>query len=438
LQCHCQHVAITGLGGVGKTQIILEFAYRTRQKFPDCSIFWIPAINPTTFEQAYLQIGQLLKIPGVTEEKANVKQLVKIRLSQESTGPWLLIVDNADDIDMLYQRADEGLPLVDYLPSSPKGSIIFTTRNRRAAVRLVGNNIIEVGEMNQADAKAVLEKNLVQIHLLDEYEAVTQLLKLLTHLPLAIVQAAAYINENGISISRYIEIYKRDSEKDIIEVLSEDFEDHGRYREMENSIATTWLISFEQIRRQDLLAAEYLSFMACLVRESIPQSLLPSGASMNKEIKAIGTLIGYSFIVRRETGELFDMHRLVYLATRNWLRNQNQLSIWADRALVRLADVVPSGGHEGRAMWTAYLPHAIHAATTLDISNENEEVKIILLDKTGRCQQSIGHYKAAEGTHRRSLELREKVLGKEHPDTLTSMNEVAHALSSQGKYAKAE
>ena len=82
-------------------------------------------------------------------------------LSQESTGLWLLIIDNADDINVLYKRADKELPLVDYLPASCKGSIIFTTRNRKAAVKQAGNNIIEVGEMNPADAKEVLKKSLL-------------------------------------------------------------------------------------------------------------------------------------------------------------------------------------------------------------------------------------------------------------------------------------
>jgi hypothetical protein len=91
---------------------------------------------------------------------------------------------------------------------------------------------------------------LVVFQLLDrdsEYEPVIQLLRLLTHLPLAIVQVIAYINENDISISEYVAIYKRDSKKDIIEVLGEDFEDQARYRDIENHVATTCLISFEQV-----------------------------------------------------------------------------------------------------------------------------------------------------------------------------------------------
>src|SRR5437762_540881 len=178
--------------------------------------------------------------------------------------------------------------------------------------------------------------------------------------------------------------------------------------------------------------------MACLIQDSIPQSLLLPGESRNKEINAIGTLTAYSLIIKREARESFDMHRLVYLATRNWLRNQCQLSIWTDRALMRLADVVPYGGHEGQTTWTEYLPHAIYVAASLDISDEMREVKVTMFDKIGMCQYSAGQYKAAERTHRHALKLKEMVFGKEHRSALMSMNDVGLVLSKQGKYAEAE
>jgi hypothetical protein len=62
----------------------------------------------------------------------------------------------------------------------------------------------------------------------------------------------------------------------------------------------------------------------------------------------------------------------------------------------------------------------------------------LVLDKIRRCQNSWGQYEASAETFRQLHELREKVLGKEHPETLTSMNGLAGALSNQGKYAEAE
>ncbi|PVH77684.1 hypothetical protein DL98DRAFT_534619 [Cadophora sp. DSE1049] len=98
---------------------------------------------------------------------------------------------------------------------------------------------------------------------------VTALLTVLAFLPLAIVQAAAYINKNGIRLLDYLSMLAQ-QEEDAIELLGEDFEDNWGYRNVKNPIATTWLISFEQIRQRDLLALEYLLFMSCLDAKNIP------------------------------------------------------------------------------------------------------------------------------------------------------------------------
>jgi tetratricopeptide (TPR) repeat protein len=439
LKQSCRRVAITGLGGVGKTQIVLELVYRTREKSPECSVFWVPANSSASFEKGYTDIAVCLKLPGITEEKANVKQLVKAALNHESTGSWILIIDNADDVDVLYKRGDNvgSLPLIDYLPTSCTGSIIFTTRTRKAAVTLAGNNVIHVYEMSREDATEVLRRSLIQTDLLSEVEAVNKLLTLLAYLPLAIVQAVSYINKNYISILDYIALFES-SEEDTVEVLSEDFEDQGRYKEMKNPVAATWLISFSQIRRQDQLAGEYLSFMACLARQNIPRSLLPVASSKKKEIDAIGTLTAYSFITKHEINDSFDVHRLVHIATRNWLRNENQLLIWIDKAFIQLADNSPTGDHKNRAIWIIYLPHASHVLAQSRLSARNENAKITLLHNVGQCLHNNGQYREAEQIHRQVLELNKKVLGPEHPDTLTSMNNVATALSNQGNYHKAE
>jgi hypothetical protein len=249
-------------------------------------------------------------------------------LSQESAGQWLMILNNADDIDMLYKRAygDYGsLALIDYLPYSRYGLIIFTTRTQKAAVKQAGSNIIKLYQMDQVEAKKVLEKSLIQTHILKEDEATVKLLDLLTYLPLAIVQATAFINANGISISLYIALYEN-GEDEVIEVLSKDFKGQGIYRDMKNPIATTWLISFNQIRLQDQLAVDYLSFVSCLVLQRIPESLLPLAQTKIKMVEAIGTLTAYSFITKREIEQSFNLHRLVHLATQNWLRTTKALA----------------------------------------------------------------------------------------------------------------
>jgi tetratricopeptide (TPR) repeat protein len=437
-------VALIGLGGVGKTQIALELAYRRREKHENCSIFWVTATSIESFEQAYLEIGGLLQIPGVADEKSDVKMLVKNHLGQETAGEWLMILDNADDADLWFKDASDTTQLtalINYIPRSSKGSIICTTRDRRAAVKMSRSNVLEVRQMDEDVAIEVLKKSLIHPGIVDDPETVSKLLEQLTFLPLAIVQAAAYINENEISILEYLSLFK-DTEENIIAVLSEDFEDDGRYRESKNPVATTWLISFERIRCRDPLAAEYLSFMSCLDPNKIPKSLLPPAQPKKKVIDAIGTLGACSFIAKRPTDQplddqSFDLHRLVHLATRNWLREQGALSGWAEKAVARLTEIFPNSDHENRSMWTAYLPHARHIVGP-NLLEESSRERFVLLEKIGLCLVVDGKYVEAEEMQSRVFEWRKRTLGEEHPDTLRSANNLAEALERAGNYREAE
>lgn len=141
------------------------------------------------------------------------------------------------------------------------------------------------------------------------------MLDFLTDLPLAIKQASAYVHNIGISIAKYLQ-YCRSSDKRLIELLSKDFEARSPYDHNTNAVATTWLISFDHISRDNKRAAEYLKFICFLAEKEIPTSLLPSAdkALEDDEIErdgAIGTLKGYAFISESPESNLFDMHRLV-------------------------------------------------------------------------------------------------------------------------------
>ncbi|OCK97558.1 uncharacterized protein K441DRAFT_694120 [Cenococcum geophilum 1.58] len=224
--------------------------------------------------------------------------------------------------------------LIDYLPKSKRGSIIFTTRDRKTAVKLAHQNIVEVSEMDETVAMQLLQKCLVDQHPINSHNA-TALLAQLTYLPLAIVQAATYINKNMVSLKDYL-LLLANQEGDVIDLLSEEFEDKGRYRSVNNPVATTWLISFKQIRQRDPLAADFLSFTAYIDPKDIPSSLLPLGQSRKKETDAIDLAI--------------NVHRLVHLATRNWLRKEQLLAKWTKKVIVRLEKVFPDNNYRNRSI----------------------------------------------------------------------------------------
>jgi hypothetical protein len=89
-------------------------------------------------------------------------------LSKESAGWWLPVFNNADDINM-WMAKPESKPgsgrLIEYLPRSNQGCIVFTTRNKKTAVKLVHQNVVEVQEMNEGVAKELLQKYLVNLDL---------------------------------------------------------------------------------------------------------------------------------------------------------------------------------------------------------------------------------------------------------------------------------
>jgi tetratricopeptide (TPR) repeat protein len=437
-------MTIYGLGGCGKSALALEFAYRTLVRHARHMVFWVPAISQESFELAYRDIGVRLSVPGITEDNADIRKLVKDALSSESLGDWLMIVDNADDSGVLLETIHNdprSARLSDYLPHSRRGTILFTTRSRKVAGDLTPSSVLGLNDISKAEARQLLARRLIKQALLDDETDVDKLLTILTYLPLAIVQAAAFINNNDISVSRYIALFQHTSTES--ELFSERFEDPSRYREMDSTVAKTWHISFDQIQRQDRLAAEYLSFMACIDRIDIPQSLLPPGGSLVQQVRALGTLAGYAFITERQQTahefnqeRFFNMHRLVHMASAWWLDGHNERETWAGRAVARLEELVPYGGHERKATWTMYLSHAIYVAGLSDTVAETARAS--LLDRVGRCQTTLGQFSAAETTHRQALSLREKSLGKKHVQTLVSMNEVGLAVNNQGRYEAAE
>jgi tetratricopeptide (TPR) repeat protein len=400
----------------------------------------VPTTDNLAFEQAYMLIGRNCNVPGIDAKGADVKQLVKDALNDKRIGPWLMIIDNADDISLAFRQPAEGesfaLALLDYLPSRPNGSVLFTTRDRKVAVKKAANNIICLEMMGRDDAQDLLKRSLVRQEILSDVAATNKILDLLGYLPLAIIQAAAYINENDTTIDEYTSLYD-DNETEVMKVLSEDFDVQDRYEATKNSIATTWLISFSQVNRTNDTAIELLSLMACMTNQNIPRSLLPPSPSKKQALEAIGALKSYSFIKKREGSNGFDMHRLVHLAMRNWLRKEGKLQIWADKAIVRLAELLPAGGHKDRATWTAYLPHANYLLASVGAAEADLNI-VVLAEKLGQCLYSNGEYYEAQKAFERALKLRIRVSGLENRGTLRSMFGLAEALDHQGKHKLAE
>ena len=390
----CQRTAIEGLGGVGKTQIALEAAFRVRDEHPDCSVFWVPAVDFSSFENAYREIGRVLKVEGIDEGKANVKALVKAALSRVNAGRWLLVIDNADDIDLFFGRTG----LSHYLPFSKKGSILFTTRNHEVVVKLdiPKRGDIATREMSRIEAVELLQRSLEEYQTRDTASTMS-LLDFLTNLPLAIRQASAFMAERKMTTTRYL-YHCQTSNEIMTKLLSKDFTDRGRYDSIKNPVATTWLISFEHISRYNPRAVQYLGFMCFLAEKDIPASLLPPADDELEADEAIGTLKAYAFITQREEQDSFDIHRLVRLAMRNWVDEKGEKGVQVTKVIQQVAKMFPFPKHENRNVWIKYLPHAQAALKFLGDCTE-KVAKSRLLFNVANSFANLGKYEEAEQMH---------------------------------------
>ena len=439
-----QHkVAVTGLGGVGKTQVALEIAYRIQETRPDCSIFWIPATNLEALEQACLKIAKQLALPGLEEEQADARKLLKDYLCDGNAGQWLLIFDNADDISMWFGQTKantEPCSLSEYIPWSETGSVLFTTRFRKIAAKLAKQNVIEIPAMDEAQATKLLSERLGDKSLLHQKEEVALLLKELVYLPLAIVQAASYMNENCVSSIAEYQSLLSGQEDGVIELLSEGFEDDWRTHHNTNPVATTWLISFEQIQHTQPFAADILCFMASIEPADIPQSILPPAPTRKAWTEAIGTLRGYAFVSTRSAAQSFDLHRLVHLATRNWLRKNATLSKWTITALTRLEAIFPSDEHTNRDIWNEYLPHVIRLLEREEAKDAEVEIgstRYDLIFKLSMCLLVDGRVTEAVNYLEEHYDWHKRQYDESHPARLVSQHELASAYQANGQVAQA-
>ncbi|KAF4772710.1 putative phosphorylase superfamily protein [Colletotrichum scovillei] len=427
---HCQSVALCGLGGIGKL-VALKLAYLIKEGRPEYSIFWVPASSKETFNEAYLAVAKKLGVHATDNEDLRLALMHHLRSS--ASGKWLLIIDNADDEDVLYGSQDGSDGVLDYLPQSEAGVTLFTTRFSRIATSVATENVIDLANMSFDEAHSFMRHSLVK-GLYEEGNVLNELLEDLTYLPLAIAQSAAYMNENRTSMREYLDLL-RNTEQDMIELLSSKFHDRTRYRnkDSQHPVATTWFLSFSKIHKDHPQAASLLMFLSCIEPKGIPRSILPKLPSEQQLTAAIGTLCAYAFLTQRGNAKVYDMHRLVHLAASVWIDNQPKEKNFAveirENAVRQVTGVFPSEVFENLVLQKEYMPHALHLLNGKDLDAVGMwELSCLIapiLTIDGRYKEAI---KVLE-----QLEAQQMALDEEHPDRLALKVALAMVYFADGR-----
>jgi Tetratricopeptide repeat len=403
------------------------------------SIFWVYAGNANRFLEAYKRIASTCDIPGRDLPELDVMELVRSYLEDRYRFQWLMIVDNVDDASFFGRNKSTDRALSDYVPKGPKGSILYTTRSRDVAMDLTPDkNPIGIPFMNPTEARALLGGNFLG---LTPEQIIMELLEELDRLPLAIAQASAYIQKRQMGVAEYLETYRNSNSFKIV-FLSHEFVDQskGPDAKPKDSVAATWMLSFNYIKSVNSRAADLLCLISFLDRQRIPISLLTPGDEEDSgEIyEAIGILEAFSLVVANKTDHNYDMHRLVQVATRAWLssHDRNGGEEWAEKALSLVATRFPSAEFENWPICASYLPHseAVLSFKFGTVSDERRSLRAKLLLNTSWYLEQQGSLSSARTQIEDSFQLREKALGPEHRETIASQERLAFVVMAQSDY----
>jgi tetratricopeptide (TPR) repeat protein len=372
------------------------------QKNPETWIFWVRSSTAARFSQSYREIADILNIEGRDAPKVDVLGLVCDHLSEERTGPWIMILDNADDetlLSMDYARQEVSTgqlrPLSSFLPQGSHGSILVTSRDRRVAEDLTGSvsSIITVLALNEVDSVQLLRERSEDATSPDE--DVVELVKVLDNHALAIKLAAANILEGRprMTITRYLSKYRKTLKNQQPEAL------------VPQAVSMTWQLSFDTIRKRYPHSFKILSLMSLLHFDDMPDFLFMDYMPRYETNPTlfeddVEPLLRFSLIVP-DGDNKFDMHRLVQHSTRSWLIANHEMHQRVREARSLIAEAFPdiSTGHEDWKKCQALLPHA-EATLSLDVGPENERQRL----QRGTMLYNIAYFEYIKGDHAAALQ----------------------------------
>ncbi|KAL6155234.1 hypothetical protein ACJQWK_00900 [Exserohilum turcicum] len=429
-------LAIVGPGGTGKSQLALEVAHRTLKKHKHCSVFWIDASDKDSLDQSYTSVAQKLGVPGYDGDQADIEQIVKRCVAKLSTRQCLLIFDNIEGTTVQHGGSStaEAADLADFLPQSKLCSVIFTIIESDTAKTLAPQDVVALRELTSDTALRMLQSRLTTPLSNAEQPAAIHLLRELSHLPLAVSQAAACMNASNMTVQQY-QARLHDHDQAALKHSNDLRESEQGESSLRKAVAAILSLSIGQVRQSNTIAVEQLYFAACVDRKDIPLDLLKA-ASPQARVDAIMILDSYALVTRRPAESAFDVHQLVHQALREQLQMQGRLYECTQRTVTQLLQVFPNSDYSNRSKWRRLLPHAQYALSHSEKNDDEERTN--LTEDCARALQSDGQYKRAEELYVQVMESRKRVLGSKHPHTLASVNNLGSVLSRQGKYEEAE
>jgi len=426
--------AIAGLGGVGKTQTAVEYAYRHRQQYR--AVLWVRAGTETSLASGYRALAEVLGLPE-KDESDSTKVTAAVRRWLGREPGYLLILDNADDPALVKP----------FLPPDPRGHVLLTSRAHNFDVLGI-RKPIGLPVLTPDEALAFLLKRTDREEALDpaEQDAARTLAGELGYLPLALEQAAAYMVEHEELFSVYLAAYHALR----LELLDKMGPVTGEYPE---TVRTTWKRSFDAVAATSPASIALLRLSAFFAPDAIPYELILEGASELGEPLApalasppngdhalnqlLTPLARHSLVRRDREARTYSVHRLVQAVLLDELTAATRKDL-AERAVKALGRTFPYVEYATWPRCERLVPHALAAWGWIESEDLRVPEAARLLNHAGYYLSRRARYAEAEPLYRRALAIWEAALGPDHPDTATILNNLALLYHAQGQYAAAE
>jgi len=461
--------AISGLGGVGKTQVALEYAYRYRQEYQ--AILWVHAETTEALNASYTQIAALLSLPQKEMQEQEVIVLA-VKAWLQNQGQWLLLRDNVEDLAVVQP----------FLPTACPGHLILTTRVQRLGTFA---HRLEVETLEKEIGALLLLRRAGVINLTESLDsalpsdrlAALRLVELLGGLPLALDQAGAYIEATDASLTEYSQFYQTQRAHLLAlrngpQGLPGTFVDNHP-----EPVTTTWALSFAQVTQINPRAADVLRICAFLASDEIPEELLietlqtpltfmqeqrineaeaaentgkraqhmpgmddrsglPSSVPSEATFpEAVALLRAYSLIQRKPAAKTLSMHRLIQAVLQETMTDAER-QVWEQRTLEAIQAMLPSITFVSWQQCELYVPHAQECVQRAQANPKRAMLEICFW--LGSYLLERHRTAEAEPYVRQALRWYEQHLGETHPHTAASLNNLAALYKSQGRYADAE